>query len=247
MGAQFLGLPSLRPDADGVFRVAWLTPRALARLRQDHAAPAPICLTLHHGNWDAIGGAVAGLWGEAVVYATAQHDPAADALVNAHRARLGMRVLFVGDRQAPVLGLRAVRSGSPLGLLADQGPPPRRGVPVRFLGQPTYGHSGPVFFAKRAGAALVPFVCIRRRAGRFVALAGRPLDLVGEELAAVQRGMDALSAIIARFPGQYFWQHRRFKYVSSAPPRAVEPWRRGLRWALTGAPQMDHGASERDC
>jgi lauroyl/myristoyl acyltransferase len=42
--------------------------------------------------------------------------------------------------------------------------------------------------------------------------------------------MDRLSAIIAAFPGQYFWHHRRFKRPLELPRRAEEPWRvHGLR------------------
>ena len=56
--------------------------------------------------------------------------------------------------------------------------------------------------------------------------------------AAVQHGMDQLSAIIAAFPGQYFWHHRRFKHpVDGLVPRPREPWRtRGLRLLVDPLP-----------
>jgi lauroyl/myristoyl acyltransferase len=70
-------------------------------------------------------------------------------------------------------------------------------------------------------------MCIRRRAGVFAMFIGRPLaDDAGDEAQLIQAAMDLLAAMIQAVPGQYFWQHRRFKNHLGLPPRADEPWRR---------------------
>ena len=74
-------------------------------------------------------------------------------------------------------------------------------------------------------------MCLRRRAGIFSMVIGRPLlPGAGDEAGLTQASMDLLAVMIQAVPGQYFWQHRRFKNRLDLPPRAVEPWRRwGLR------------------
>src|SRR5262249_1482577 len=142
------------------------------------------------------------------------------------------RVLMArhGDRTSAVTVMRALRDGCSLGLMADQKPADEESEPAFFLGRPTNCHRGPAFFAARAGAALVPGFCVRTRAGVSALFVGRPLEpRAGARL--TQGVMDWYSAMIAAFPGQYFWHHKRFTGTPPVlAPRAVEPWRaRGLR------------------
>src|SRR6185436_12328207 len=117
-----------------------------------------------------------------------------------------------GERLGAVTALRGLRRGRSLGLMADQKPNAEEGTPAWFLGVPTLCHRGPAFFAQRAGAAVVPAFCLRTAAGRYRLFVGRALGTDAlPEAALHQLGMDQLSAIIARFPGQYFWHHHRFK------------------------------------
>ncbi|MBA2480725.1 MAG: hypothetical protein H0V44_08685, partial [Planctomycetes bacterium] len=101
---------------------------------------------------------------------------------------------------------------------------------------PAQCHQGPKFFSERARIALVPAFCLRRRAGESLLFVGRPLA-AGGELDRTQLAMDWCAAMIAAFPGQYFWQHRRFAgRIPAVPGRAREPWReRGLGLLAIGA------------
>ena len=83
-----------------------------------------------------------------------------------------------------VTAMRAVKDGVPLGLLADQGPRPGKGVAMYFLGQPTFGHQGPAFFARRCDSAVIPGVVVRTGAGRFRSYTGRPLMNLDDDTAA---------------------------------------------------------------
>lgn len=226
MGASFVELWTVG-GVDGIerhlriFAPTWLT----TVLRRN---PGCVFVTSHLGNWDVAAHAVAREVPRLVVYAKAQHNPAIDAAANVQRAGVGMEVLLAhhGDRTAAVKALRAVKSGAPLGLLADQGPGDREGVRAVFMGVTTYCHGGPGFFAKRAGVPILPGFCLRTRAGEFAFVVGRPLpSSAGDEAALVQASMDLIAAMIARFPRQYFWQHRRFKNDLARHERAVEPWK----------------------
>jgi lauroyl/myristoyl acyltransferase len=94
------------------------------------------------------------------------------------------------------------------------------------MGVETYCHSGPGFFAKRAGVPIIPGLCVRVRAGEFKVMIGRPLaSSAGDEAALIQASMDLLGAMIATVPGQYFWHHKRFKNHLGRTERSVEPWK----------------------
>lgn len=226
MGASFIELWTIG-GVDGierhlrVFAPTWLS----AVLRRN---PGCVFVTPHIGNWDIAGFAIAREAPQLLVYAKAQHNPTIDAAANTQRAGLGIGLLFAhhGDRTAAVKALRAVKAGAPLGLLADQGPSDREGVRAVFMGVTTYCHGGPGFFAKRAGVPIIPGFCLRTCAGEFAFMIGRPLaNTAGDEPAMVQASMDLIAAMIARFPRQYFWQHRRFKNDLGRGERAVEPWK----------------------
>lgn len=230
MGANFLNVWTFGHPAGPEAGVEWMAPSWVAQLQRRH--PGRVMLTLHLGAWDVAGHAGATLSGKVLVYAKAQHDPLLDDELNRARTRAGMEVIFArhGDRTAAVTALRAVRAGRTLGLLADQMPGAQEGVPAWFLGVATSCHGGPAVFARRGGVPVVPGFCLRRAAGRYAMFYGRPLPSYADDSALIQAGMDRLSAIIAAFPGQYFWHHRRFKRPVELPARAVEPWRvRGLR------------------
>lgn len=230
MGASFLNVWTFGHSGGPESRVKWFSPQWGRELDRRH--PGRVMLTMHLGSWDVAAQAHVALAGAMLVYAKVQHDPLLDAALNRARARAGMTVLFArhGERTAAVTALRALRAGGLLGLLADQLPGGEEGVPAWFLGVATMCHAGPAVFARRAGVPIVPSFCLRLRAGRYKVFCGRPLPPCANDAEMIQAGMDRLSAIIAAFPGQYFWHHRRFKRTIELPRRPEEPWRvRGLR------------------
>ena len=230
MGANFVELWTFgHPDAGPERGIVRLNPRWQELVHRRH--PGAVFLALHLGSWD-IAACSASSAGRFLVYAKAQRDLALDALLNRQRALAGMEVLLArhGQRTGAITVLRALRGGRAVGLLADQKPSADEGRPAWFLGQATPCHAGPAFFASRARVPIVPGICIRTGAGRYAVFYGRPIFAGGDEAALLQAGMDRLSAVVAAFPGQYFWHHRRFKRLSDLPPRASHPWRaRGLR------------------
>lgn len=198
--------------------------------------PGAVYLTLHLGAWEANAWiTIRHLQQERIIcYATTQHDALLDQALNQRRTRRGADMVFVrgDDRRSALQTIRSLRGGERSAyLLSDQGPRPRHGQAAWFLGQPTYCHHGAVIFAQRAGVPIIPCVSLRSGPAQFNYFCGRPLDCSAlDEDQALQICMDCLSALIAAFPGQYFWHHRRFKHHADIPARDREPWReRGLR------------------
>lgn len=229
MGANFLEIWTAG-GVDGVERHAWPANPLWAKHVQA-TNPNLVLATLHMGSWDGalIGGRAS--WTRVLAYAKAQHNEAMDALLNERRAITGAEVLLTrqGDRTGAVTVMKALRSGAVVGLLADQRPRRDEGIAARFLGVATWCHPGPAFFADRAGVQVVPAFALRIRAGQTKIYVLRPFSVAGLSSAAgTQRVMTALSAVVAAFPGQYFWHHRRFTDTPESCPDADPQWRTGV-------------------
>lgn len=175
-------------------------------------------------------------------YVRQQRDAYADDLINKHRQWCGAQLIYQHDKSVVFKTSATLKKGKgSLAILADQGPRKQVGRPGHFLGQPTYCHHGPVIYAQRAKVPIIPFVCLRVGIKRYAYFVGRPYLARGQSVDAVmQHYLDQLSALIAAFPGQYFWHHRRFKHHAQNLERAQEPWRaHGLR-VLVDPPIMDN-------
>ena len=221
MGANFIGLFHLgqRP-ANALTHVEVAAPRHLQRVVDQYQSI--IFQTAHLGCWDVGAAFLAHIKGPVQVYAKPQHNEAADKQINIMRERLGFSVLLAadGDRRGAVKAARGLREGISLGLLADQGPPPADGKGAWFLGQEVSCHAGPSFFSRQSDLPVVSGVMARVGAGRYRFFHGVPC-LPGRRNADDyhQFLMDRLSAMIVSLPGQYFWHHKRFKYVLHAEAR----------------------------
>lgn len=235
MGASFLELFTVGGPDGPERHLHYANPQWQALVHRRH--PASVFVTAHLGCWDMAAASQRRFCSRLLAYVKAQHNPPVDAYVNQLRERAGFEVLLAmhGDRSTALKVVRALRQGAPLGLLADQRPWAEHGAPGFFLGIPTWCLPGAGFFAERCRVPLVPGFAVRTRAGRITMFLGRPMPPRGDEAATMQAGLDALSAMIAAFPGQYFWQHNRFRVRLDLPPCADASWRHlGLRQLLTG-------------
>ncbi|TVR44297.1 MAG: hypothetical protein EA402_07510 [Planctomycetota bacterium] len=229
MGANFLGLLYVGARGPAVLQgVEIAAPQHFQQQVARH--PGVVWVTPHLGNWDIGAAVLAAAHGRLQVYARPQGGVVFNAWVTQLRESLGFSVIMSahGDRRGAVSAMRGLRSGIPLGLLADQGPRPERGVGAWFLGQAVSCHAGPGHFAWSCGVPAGTGACLRRRAGcyRFYHSALQQPTAFPSQEALLQRLLDQLSCLIACAPGQYFWQHRRFKYAMAAPSRPhPDGWR----------------------
>jgi KDO2-lipid IV(A) lauroyltransferase len=174
-----------------------------------------IVVTGHLGNWELGGSYVAARGIPIDGVARQQENPLFDTFLTGTRERLGMRVVWDGEavRRTP----RALKEGRVVALVVDQGAAGLASTWVPFFGRPAKTPRGPAVFALRLGAPLVFGASIRQPDGRFVLGFERvPVAPTGDR----ERDVDAIVAAytatlerwVRRYPEQYFWQHRRWKY-----------------------------------
>lgn len=176
----------------------------------------------HFGNWE-IGTASMAARGYPVnLVAQRQGNPLFDEYLVEARRRLGINV--IERRDAPRLGLRALRRGEVLVFGADQNAG-RSGLFVPFFGHPASTHRGPALLALRTRALFFLAVPLRVSDGHWrLELEQIEYDPDGE-VEDVVYGITAaftarLEAAVRRTPEQYLWHHRRWK---TRPPPGQEP------------------------
>jgi lauroyl/myristoyl acyltransferase len=150
------------------------------------------------------------------------------------RARHGL--FLIGWRNLRGL-FRVLRDGENLVLFCDGGY--RRGdVPVEFLGEPTTFPIGPASLSARTHTPMLPVHCSRTPSETFVAR-GLPViraaeDSPAEIYRATQALADALGAVIARDPGQWYMFRPVWPQTDAdrqAASATLEAARRGDDWA----------------
>lgn len=180
----------------------------------------------HIGNWELAGAWVAVNAGGLEAIARPLENPLVDAYVERSRRRMGMNVVFERDAVRHIV--RALREGKAVGLVADQGSG-SASTWVPFFGRPARTPRGPAVFALRFETPIIVCAAVLQPGGRY--------RFIARELAAVRSGdlevdVDAtvaaftreLESMVRRYPEQYFWQHRRWKYQPpDTPPELRDP------------------------
>lgn len=183
-----------------------------------------ILVTGHLGNWELGGAAFAarGLPVDAV--AKGMSNRRFGDFLMAYRRALGVHLLQLDD--APREGLRSLRRGRVLGLIADQNAR-EQGVFVPFFGRPAATFRGPALFALRTGAPIFLGVGYREPGvpARYRVVVEKvpfvPVgDLDRDVLALTASHTAALEQAVRQAPEQYLWQHRRWK---TRPPEQHPP------------------------
>jgi len=105
----------------------------------------------------------------------------------------------------------------------DQSPPRRSAVETRFFDYPVLSSVSTAKLARASGAAVLPYLPVRGRDGRYEFRLEAPLeDFPGDDMAAAtQRINDVIERHIREAPEQYLWAHKRFK---RAVTRAADPY-----------------------
>ncbi len=201
-----------------------------ARLKAHVAAGERIIFVNPHlGSWEA-SGLMAPYYAGVRMVAIAKpvRNPYLNRLLN-HGNRekeAGLHIIFA--RGAIRAATRALREGLGVGTLIDQNTRVRDGgVFVRFFGMPVASSKAPASLKHYCNAHGIPSVIIygtsvRMPDGRVRAHAewlSRPFDQYESEEAVIQELMDISAGYIRRFPEQYLWFYRRFRYI---PPECPE-------------------------
>ena len=169
----------------------------------------------HLGNWELSGAYVAARGVPVHPIARGMSNPLSDAFFRRTRERLGMQIMH--DQEAVRNVPRALREGHAVGFLSDQATVGLASTFVPFFGRPAKTPRGAAVFALRGDYPVIMIHAVRHADGRYEFVAEEiPVTHTGDRErdvdAVMLRFSQALERLVTRYPGQYFWQHRRWKH-----------------------------------
>ena len=181
----------------------------------------------HLGNWELSGAYVAARGVPVHPIARGMSNPLSDAYFRRTRERLGMHIMH--DQEAVRRVPRVLRDGHAVGFLSDQATVGLASTFVPFFGRPAKTPRGAAVFALRGEHPVVMIHAVRQPGGLY--------EFVAEQIAVTHTGdrerdvddlmlrfSQALERMVRAYPGQYFWQHRRWKHQpDGTPPGLREP------------------------
>ena len=186
-----------------------------------------ILLTAHLGNWELMGALAAQSFPITVVARPTSNEGMQHQILQV-REHGGMKV--ISKRESARAALELLKKNQTLGILPDQYAGPN-GMMLPFFGHPTRVVSSVARLAMMSGAPIIPSFGTRRRPwlsdGRIVARISKPYYLENqrknrEEL--VRQGtlcvIADLENIIALYPDQWLWLHRRWRASDWKEPEA---------------------------
>jgi KDO2-lipid IV(A) lauroyltransferase len=180
-----------------------------------------IFLTGHFGNWELFS-IVGGIIGYSMlVLAREQKHSRLNDLLNSYRELTGSKVIKKGFAVKEML--TALHDNQIIGLLVDQDAG-KRGVFVDFFGRKTSFAHGPMSFALKTNATILPTFIVRRRGPHHTIVIEKPIAVrkTGAKEADTQHGLQEFATIlesyIRRYPDQWLWVHKRWK---STPTKKI--------------------------
>jgi KDO2-lipid IV(A) lauroyltransferase len=124
------------------------------------------------------------------------------------RAKMGVSLLPTAGTGRQLL--RALRRREMVALIVDVGYKDKGGVPVSFLGHPTYFPAGPARLARISGAPIVFGVAVRQPGNRFIAYGSPPIfsdrtkDAEQDIRDVTQEMVDIFESFVRRYPDQWY-------------------------------------------
>jgi KDO2-lipid IV(A) lauroyltransferase len=186
-----------------------------------------ILISGHIGNWELAAAYIAARNVPVSAIARGMSNPLSDAYIHATRLRLGVDIMH--DQEAVRRVPRALRDGRAVGVLSDQATVGLASTYVNFFGRPAKTPRGAAVFALRGDVPVVFLAAVRQPDGQY--------ECVCEDIEVthtgdrekdvddiIRRFTTVLENLVRKYPGQYFWQHRRWKHQpADTPPELREP------------------------
>ncbi len=194
----------LVPEAEGwdVLHEAWSLGKGV------------ILVSGHIGSWELGGACISARGIPTAAITRRMANPLFDRYLRDTRKTMDVEVIHdaVAIRRVP----RALAEGKCIAFLCDQDALGLASTFVPFFGRPARTPRGPGVFAFRLGAPIIFAACLRRPDGRYRMVFDRvPVEDTGNRHEDVDRIVATftrrLEEEVRRTPGQYFWQHRRWK------------------------------------
>lgn len=134
------------------------------------------------------------------------------------RSRLGLNTIYTHPRKTCVdNSIRALRNNELVFIPLDQNFGSGGGVFVNFFGQKAATATGPVVFARRTKAPILPIFIIRESEDMMKIIIEPPMTLEekGDDKETIYVNVDKITQVIERYirkyPHEWGWMHRRWK------------------------------------
>ena len=173
-----------------------------------------IFLAYHLGNWELanITCALQGYTYKVIV--NQQRYPLLNELLNRYRQSKGCKIIPRGLAVREII--KALKAGEVVAMVGDQGG--KDGRPAPFFGIPTSTPTGFARFALNSQAIVIPAIIVRERRFSHRIILERPLKIEEEKSAeenienCLSRSNCLLESYIRRYPQEYFWFYKIWKY-----------------------------------
>jgi KDO2-lipid IV(A) lauroyltransferase len=174
-----------------------------------------IILGGHFGNWEMMGFSMAAMGFPLTAVARPLDNPYLNEYILRLRERTGQKILFKEGMTEEALA--TLRSGRPLGFIADQDAG-RRGFFVDFFGRKASAYKSIAYLAMEMNVPIL--VGGAYRTGRRFHYRIQPTDVIlpGDypksldgALAITARYTKGIERVVRMVPDQYLWVHRRWK------------------------------------
>lgn len=178
-----------------------------------------IIISGHFGNFPLLLAKLAVSGYKVNILLRKMRDGKTDEYFNRKRLALGIKSIYTQSRIACVSNsINALRNNEIVFMLMDQNFGSGSGVFVDFFGRKAATATGPVIFALRTGAPIIPVFIMRNPDGKTHKLIIEPELLLADALdkdKVIQESTAKITAIIERyvrkFPAEWGWIHRRWK------------------------------------
>ena len=145
-------------------------------------------------------------------------DKKVEEFLLAKRTKSGLKTIYTLPREQCVTSsIKVLRSNEILFIPLDQNFGNGSGVFVDFFGQKAATATGPIIFAKRTEAPILPMFIIRQRDDRHKIIIEPPLELEEREneeemiLINTTQITNLIERYIRQYPHEWGWMHRRWK------------------------------------
>ena len=178
-----------------------------------------ILITAHYGNWELLNSFFSMHFkAMTVVGRPLKNKHLNDDLVRIRNANGSEMVNKNGSAKAL---LKALKNDRMVGLVIDQSVNKKDGVKVKFLGKTVTQSDSASRLSLKMNTVIIPAFTEKIAFGKYKIIIKDkieiPMHLEGEEqiIEYTQRQADVISEQIFKKPGDWFWQHKRFKELNS--------------------------------
>jgi len=174
-----------------------------------------ILITPHYGNWELGSTLIPLKYGPTTMVGRAMNNHHLNNEIDETRTRNNTEMLTTDEAARGLV--KALKNKRIVGMVIDQHN--RLGIDVSFLGHTVKQTDASSKLAIKFNAVIIPVFFRMESFGKYIAEFYDPIEpneFEGENQVAslTQKQADIMSDYILKYPEQWFWQHKRFKYYN---------------------------------